>query len=51
MSGFRKYHSTETLFMKIRDDIVDALNKWEVTIAKFLDYSKAFDIVDYRHCY
>jgi len=37
--------------MKIRDDIVDALNKWEVTIAKFLDYSKAFDIVDYRHCY
>jgi len=35
--------------MKIRDDIVDALNRWEVTIAKFLDYSKAF--VDYRHCY
>ena len=48
MSGFRKRHSTETLLMKIRDDIVGAMNKGEVTLATFLDYSKAFDTVDYK---
>ena len=48
MSGFRKRHSTETLLMKIRDDIVGAMNKGEVTLATFLDYSKAFDTVDFK---
>ena len=47
-SGFRKRHSTETLLMKIRDDIVGAMNKGEVTLVAFLDYSKAFDTVDYK---
>ena len=47
-SGFRKRHSTETLLMKIRDDIVGAMNKGEITLAAFLDYSKAFDTVDYK---
>ena len=48
MSGFRKHHSTETLLMKIRDDVVSAMNKGEVTLATFLDYSKAFDTVDFK---
>ena len=48
MSGFRKRHSTETLLMKMRDDIIGAMNKSEVTLAAFLDYSKAFDTVDYK---
>jgi len=49
MSGFRKPHSTETLLMKIRDDVVGAMNKGEITLATFLDYSKAFDTVDYKY--
>ena len=48
ISGFRKHHSTETLLMKIRDEVVAAMNKGEVTLATFLDYSKAFDTVDYK---
>ena len=48
MSGFRKRHSTETILMKIRNDITGAMNKGEVTLAAFLDYSKAFDTVDYK---
>ena len=48
MSGFRKNHSTETLLMKIRNDIVSSMNKGEITLATFLDYSKAFDTVDFK---
>jgi len=48
MSGFRKNHSTTTLLMKMRDDILKAMNRGEVTLAVFLDYSKAFDTVDYK---
>ena len=48
MSGFRKKHSTSTLLMKLQDDILQAMNRGEVTLAVFLDYSKAFDTVDYK---
>ena len=48
MSGFRKNHSTETLLMKIKDDMTKALEKGEVTLAMFLDFSKAFDTVDFK---
>ena len=46
-SGFRKYHSTNTLLIKMRDDILNALDKREVTIAVLTDFSKAFDTVDF----
>ena len=49
MSGFCKSHSTCTLLLKIRDDIVKALSKGEVTLAVYSDYSKAFDTVNYRN--
>jgi len=32
----------------MRDDILKAMNRGEVTLAVFLDYSKAFDTVDYK---
>ena len=48
MSGFRKYHSTDTLLLKIRDDILTSMDKGEVTLAMYVDYSKAFDTVDYK---
>ena len=46
MSGFRKNHSTSTLLLKIRDDIIKAMEKGEITLALFSNYSKAFDTVD-----
>ena len=47
MSGFRRNHSTTTLMLKIRDDIIKAMERGEVTLALFSDYSKAFDTVEY----
>ena len=46
-SGFRKGHSTTTLLLKLRDDIIKSMNKNEVTIAVIIDYSKAFDTTQY----
>ena len=48
MSGFRKHHSTKTLLMEIRDDIVGAMNKDEITLATFINYSKTFDTFDFK---
>ena len=38
MPGFRRKHSTLTLLLKIRDDIVKAMEKGEITLALFSDY-------------
>ena len=47
-SGFRKGHSTNTLLLKLRDDIRTAMNRSEVTLSILIDYSKAFDTIDHR---
>ena len=47
-SGFRKSHSTLTVLLKLKDDIKRAMNRSEVTLAIFADFSKAFDTVDYK---
>ena len=47
MSGFRKGHSTTTALINIRDDIIKAMNRGEVTIMVFADFSKAFDTVHF----
>lgn len=36
------------LLMKIREDIIDTINKREITLATFINYSKAFDTVDFK---
>ena len=46
-SRFRKHYSANTLLIRIRDDVLNALDRGEVTIAVMTDFSKAFDIVDY----
>jgi hypothetical protein len=48
MSGFRKGHSTAVILLKLKDDILKAMKKGEITLAVFTDYSKAFDTVDFR---
>ena len=46
-SGYRKNHTTITLSMKLYDDIKTSINKSEITIVIFADYSKAFDTIDF----
>ena len=37
MAGFRKSHSTNTLLLKIRDDILRAMSKGELTLSVYSD--------------
>ena len=47
-SGYRKGHSSITLLLKLQDDIQKAMNRNEVTLSLFADYSKAFDTVSHK---
>jgi hypothetical protein len=46
-SGFRKQHSTTTALIKISDDIRSAKDNHEVTFMILLDFSKAFNCIDF----
>ena len=48
MSGSRKGHSTTTVLLGIRDALIRASKKGEVTLMVYADYSKAFDKVLFR---
>ena len=41
ISGFRKCHSTTTVLLRIRDDILHSMKSGEVTLMVFADYPKA----------
>ena len=45
MSAYRKGHNTTTVLLAMRDDILQAMQRGEVTMAVLADYSKTFDIV------
>ena len=47
-SGSRKGHSSTMLLLKLQDDIQKAMNRNEVTLSLFADYSKAFDTADHK---
>ena len=47
-SGFRKGHSTVTTCMKIKNDIIKAMDSGEITLSVMADFSKAFDTVDFE---
>ena len=47
LSGFRKSHSTATALLKIVNDMVEALDRGDVTVLALLDFSKAFDTVNH----
>ena len=46
-SGYRKGHSTTSVLLCIRDDIIRAMKNGELTLIAFADFSEAFDTVDY----
>ena len=47
-SGFRKGHCTISTCIKIKNDILKAMKRGEVTLAVLADFSKAFDTVDFE---
>ena len=48
MGGFRKGHSTATVLMSLRDDLLHAMKRSEVTLMVLADFTKAFDIVCFK---
>ncbi|CAB3981517.1 Hypothetical predicted protein, partial [Paramuricea clavata] len=46
VTGFRKGHATSSVLLRVRDDILKAMKKGEITLIAFADFSKAFDTVD-----
>ena len=48
ISAYHKGHSTTTAMLAMRDNIITAMNKGEITIAVMTDFSKAFDTVAYE---
>ena len=45
---FRKGHSTEQAILEITDSLKTAIDKKEITCGLFLDFSKAFDTVNFE---
>ena len=48
ISGFRKGHSTTTVLLRIRDGIIKAMKRGEVTLTILANFSKAFDTIKYK---
>ena len=46
--GYRKGHSTVTALLGLKDMIMQAMSKGEVTLMVRADFSKAFDTIDYK---
>ena len=47
-SAYKKFHSTETLLIKIHNDIVTNMNHGEITMLVLLDLFAAFDTIDHK---
>ena len=48
ISSFRKGHSTSTVLLGIRDDLLSARKRREVTLMVLADFSKEFDTVCFK---
>ena len=46
--GFRKAHSTELACLELIDRVLQQLDKGDLSIAVFIDLSKAFDTLDHH---
>ena len=47
-SGYKKHHSTETLLIRIVNDLLIASSESKATVVMMLDLSAAFDTVDHK---
>ena len=46
-SAYKKFHSTESAFLKIENDILLNMEKGRVTALTLLDLSASFDTIDH----
>ena len=46
-SAYRKFHSTETALLTVKNDLLLAMNNKQVTLLVLLDLSSAFDTLDH----
>ena len=46
-SAYRPGHSTETALLKVVNDLFLSLNKGNISVLAFLDFSSAFDTIDH----
>ena len=46
-SGFRRLHSTETALVRLIDQLLSDMDKDQVSGLVFIDYKKAFDLIDH----
>ena len=46
-SSYRKFHSTESALLKVKNDILLNMNGQRVTLLVLLDLSEAFDTIDH----
>ena len=47
-SAYRVGHSTKTALIKVKADILNAIDNKEVVCLVLLDLSAAFDVIDYQ---
>ena len=47
-SAYKRHHSTETLLLKVQNDIMVSLDKQQATMLVLLDLSAAFDTIDHN---
>lgn len=45
--GFRKHRSTETALLTQKEIITDAFSRKEMLLGIYVDFSKAFDLIDH----
>ncbi|KAL9962520.1 hypothetical protein ACROYT_G031627 [Oculina patagonica] len=48
ISGYRKGHSTTTVLLGIKDDILHAMKRGELTLMILANFSKAFDTIRFK---
>ena len=46
-SAYRQFHSTETTLLRVRSDLLMAMDNQKVTLLLLLDLSSAFDTIDH----
>ena len=45
---YRPLHSTETILLKVRNDVLSALNEGSAIVTLMLDLSAAFDTINHQ---